>query len=203
MRSLDRHICEQFANPTGLVGRVLFAIMNRQNRPLYEATLALLPAGCGPVLDVGCGNGHVMGLLAASHGDVLVGVDPSEDVIAIAARRHRKMVADGRMVFARGSADATGQPDGAFDAAYSVNTVYFWPDAEAGFTEIRRVLRADGVFLNALYTSDTLARFAHTAHGYRRYEPGELVAAAQAAGLLADSVSLLGGRAFCVRCYRR
>ncbi|MDR1512743.1 MAG: class I SAM-dependent methyltransferase [Propionibacteriaceae bacterium] len=195
-------MAEQFADPTGLGGRIVCAVMNRQNRPLYEATLGRLPADAVRVLDVGCGNGFVMGLLAQSRPSTVVGVDPSSQVIATAQRRYRGLVAEGRMEFAVGGADDTGQADGSLDAAYSVNTVYFWPDLAAGLAEIARVLKPGAAFINALYTPATLGRFSHTEHGYRKYEPPELVAAARAAGFGAEAVPLLGGKAFCVRCVK-
>ena len=107
------------------------------------------------------------------------------------------------MVFAEGTAESTGQPDGSFDAAYSVNTVYFWPDLAAGLAEIERVLEPGGVFVNALYTPEALAQRSHTQHGYRMYEPAELVTAAEAVGFEADTVPLETNRAaFCVRCIK-
>jgi SAM-dependent methyltransferase len=198
----DQYVAKQFADPSGVGGSLITAVMSRQNRPLYEATLALLPSDAARVLDVGCGNGQVMALLAGNTQGALVGVDPSAGAIAAALRRNRARVADGRMAFARGSAESTGQPGGSVDAAYSVNTVYFWPDLEAGFIEIARVLKPGGLFVNALYTAEELGRHSHTEHGYRKYKPSELVAAASAAGFTAQSVPLLAGRAFSVRCLK-
>ncbi|MDR1634481.1 MAG: hypothetical protein LBS27_06110 [Bifidobacteriaceae bacterium] len=64
------------------------------------------------------------------------------------------------------------------------------------------MLKPGGAFVNALYTPATLSGFSHTEHGYRKYEPPELVAAAPAAGFGAEAVPLLGGNAFCVRCVK-
>jgi SAM-dependent methyltransferase len=120
-------------------------------------------------------------------------------MIAAAARSYRKLVAGGRLKFGVGSADATGQPDESVDAGYSVNTVYFWPDLMAAMVEIARVLKPGAVFVNALYTAETLGNLPHTAHGYRKYEPSELVRGAQQVGFAAAAVPLLDGKAFCVR----
>ena len=40
--------------------------------------------------------------------------------------------------------------DGAFDCAYSINCVQFWPDKAAGFAELWRVLRPGGRIVIAL-----------------------------------------------------
>jgi ubiquinone/menaquinone biosynthesis C-methylase UbiE len=55
-------------------------------------------------------------------------------------------------------------PDASVDAAYSVNSVYFWPDLEVAFTEIRRVLRPDGRFVLAVQPTAIrrLAKFSAT-----------------------------------------
>jgi ubiquinone/menaquinone biosynthesis C-methylase UbiE len=203
MTWFDRYVAGQFASPRGLGGRIVCAVMNRQNKPLYDATLARLPADAGRVLDVGCGNGFVMELLTASDPDVVVGIDPAAGVIATAKRRYRQMIQEGRMAFAVGNAQDTGQPDSSFDVAYSVNTVYFWPDLQAAFSEMARVLKPGGLFVNSCYTPETLDRHPHTEHGYRKYGPQELVAAAQAAGFTAEAVPLAAVRsACCVRCVK-
>ena len=40
--------------------------------------------------------------------------------------------------------------DGAFDTAFSVESLYFWPDRLAGLKEIRRVLAPGGWFMTVL-----------------------------------------------------
>jgi SAM-dependent methyltransferase len=199
--SFDRYLARQFAGPTGVGGRLVTSVMNRQNRPLYEAALRLLDAGdSDSVLDVGCGNGFVLALLAERTGASLVGVDPSGAMVRAAARRNRKTVVEGRLTVRRGEAGCLPFPDGSLTKACSVNTVYFWPDVDAAMAEIGRVLSPGGVFVNALYTNERLAAHSHTRSGYRFHEPAALIAAAGRAGFAVEHVPVLGGAGYCLVC---
>ncbi|MDR1387271.1 MAG: class I SAM-dependent methyltransferase [Propionibacteriaceae bacterium] len=196
---LDGYLAAQFAHPTGLGGRLVGRVMNRQNRPLYEATARLLDlSDQDSVLDLGCGNGFVLGLLAGRSRASLTGIDLSPSMVAAASARNARFVRAGRMAVRREDAACLSSPDGAFTKAYSVNTVYFWEDVARTMAEIRRVLQPGGLFVNVLYTNETLARLSHTKTGYQRHAPGELVAAAGRAGFEAETTPLLGGSAYAV-----
>ncbi len=91
-------------------------------------------------LDVGCGPG--LALVVAREGagrdGRVVGVDPS--ILSVRASTHR--VPDAEVH--RAAADALPYDEGVFDAASTVDTIGFWPDAEAGLREIHRVLKPGG-----------------------------------------------------------
>ncbi len=94
------------------------------------ALRALLPwQGVG--LEVGVGTGRFAGPLG-----VQVGVDPSEPMLAYAARRGIRVV--------RGVAEALPFADGTFDAVLVVTTICFVDDPRAMLDEARRVLRPGG-----------------------------------------------------------
>jgi cyclopropane fatty-acyl-phospholipid synthase-like methyltransferase len=59
-----------------------------------------LPVHAGDrVLDIGCGKGLVLGLLAERHDAQFTGIDISADIIASANKRCRKLVEAGIMRF--------------------------------------------------------------------------------------------------------
>ncbi|MGK5173150.1 class I SAM-dependent methyltransferase [Geodermatophilus sp. CPCC 205761] len=96
------------------------------------------------VLEVGCGHGVLVALLAERAGQVL-GVDRSATMIAAAGRRNRPAVEAGRVgVQAAALRDAHlgAEP---FDVVVSVNVRAFW-DADAATTwdVVSRVLAPDG-----------------------------------------------------------
>ena len=72
--------------------------------------------------------------------------------------------------------------NGVFDAALSVNSVYYWSDIERAFREAWRVLRPGGVFVLGLRRKDQIDRIALERYGYRSPSTGELGEALTKAG---------------------
>ncbi len=50
--SLNNYISRQFNKPTGFGGRIVTAIMNNQNRPMYEAKARLLSPQSGEHIEI-------------------------------------------------------------------------------------------------------------------------------------------------------
>jgi Methylase involved in ubiquinone/menaquinone biosynthesis len=101
------------------------------------------------VLEVGHGPGALLRLIQDA-GTTVAGVDPSPEMCEMARRRLRSG-SDIRV----GTAEATGHPDASFDAVVSVNNVPMWSDLDAGFVELRRVLRPGGRLLVAWHGGET------------------------------------------------
>jgi ubiquinone/menaquinone biosynthesis C-methylase UbiE len=97
------------------------------------------------VLEIGPGPGRLaMELGRRNPGLRLTGLDIDPAMVArAAARAERAGVAD-RMRFVEGDVAALPFADASFDLVTSSLSVHHWPDATAGFAEIRRVLRPDG-----------------------------------------------------------
>jgi SAM-dependent methyltransferase len=197
-------LASQFARPSGLGGAVVTRVMNRQNRRLYDQAVKLLEvADADAVLDIGCGNGFVLNRLAKTSRAALVGVDPSASMVRAAAARNRRFVDGGRMAVMAGEVSHVPLPNGSVTKALSINTVYFWDDVPAAMAEIRRLLRAGGLFVNALYTNAALDRHPHTRIGYARHRPKDLAAAAERAGFAVATIPVLDGAAYCQACQAR
>jgi len=187
--SLNAYIARQLGSPAGLGGKLVASVMNRQNRPLYDETIRLLSLSASDsVLDIGCGNGYALRLLERQCGGRFSGIDPSVSMVRAASRRNKGMT------FVCEGASAMSFADGAFDKAFSINTVYFWDDLRKTMAEIRRVLKPGGLFVNTFYTNETLDRLSHTQFGYKRYTTEEL---SNHAGFSAKAVPILNGAACC------
>jgi ubiquinone/menaquinone biosynthesis C-methylase UbiE len=94
------------------------------------------------VLDVGCGTGYLLGLLATRYPDAdeLAGVDPAPSMIEVATAS----AADQRLGFSVAVAERLPHPDDAFDLIVSTTSFDHWSDQQVGLRECARVLSAEG-----------------------------------------------------------
>ena len=144
----------QLAHPRGVLAPATGFVLNIVNRPINRwAVGALDLTGSEEVLDVGFGGGVGLEMVAARLRDGRVtGIDISQEMALAVA---------GRFAVARADVAALPFADASFDRAYSVNSVFFWPDPAAGVAEIHRVLRPGGFAVIAgPVAAYALARFA-------------------------------------------
>jgi len=104
--------------------------------------LLCLPEG-GSALDVGCGNGHEVRLIAerVGPGGRAVGLDLSEALLAGARARS---VGDARVTFVAADAHAMPFMDGEFDGARVERTLQHVADPITVLSEMARVVRPGG-----------------------------------------------------------
>jgi SAM-dependent methyltransferase len=111
--------------------------------------LALLRLRPGErVLDIGSGPGLLAGEIAEAvgPGGAVIGVDPSESMLQIAAGR-RPPAGAAPLDFRTGDACALPLPDASVDAAVSTQVYEYVDDMPAALAEARRVLRPGGRLL--------------------------------------------------------
>ncbi len=97
------------------------------------------------MLEIGPGPGGLAVELARRHAGLrLTGLDVDGAMVERAAARARREGLADRIVFVVGDVAALPYPDASFDLVTSSFSVHHWPDAAAGFAEIRRVLRPGG-----------------------------------------------------------
>lgn len=138
----------------------------------------------GPVLDVGCGPGHVTAFLAA-HGADARGVDLSPGMIDVARDRVP------HVPFAVGDLRALPDADGALGAVVAMYAlVHLRPaDLAPAIAELARVLAPGGLLLVALHAGTEILH-PEALWGiavdldWHFHEPEALFAAADAAGLV-------------------
>lgn len=139
------------ACPRGAGGRLMLRFMNLGHGRVYRWVMESCPFANGMrVLDVGCGGGGAARALRRRFPGMRVdGVDLSEESVAMC----RKVAGMGGE-FRVGSAEALPAADGSYDAAVSIESVYFWPDLGRGLGEMRRVLREGGFAAVAVELAD-------------------------------------------------
>jgi SAM-dependent methyltransferase len=142
-----------------------------------DCAVALAGVDSPAILEIGPGPGHLAERLLARLPDATwTGVDVDAGMLEAAGRRIAAAGHGGR-----GSlilADVAGMPvvDASVDLVVSSLSAHHWINAEAGFREIRRVLRPDG---RALIV-DLPAGLAHLEGGSRGLGAADLVFAAPA-----------------------
>jgi len=144
-------IARQAGNPSGFIGRLIAAVMERETARVNERAVSLLRLRPQDrVIDVGTGHGRTLGLLAAvADQGLVVGVDHSAVMCARARHNNRGLVDKGRVKVEQASSDRLPYEAATFDAAISVHTLYFWDPAGPHLSEVARVLRPGGRFVMA------------------------------------------------------
>jgi SAM-dependent methyltransferase/acyl carrier protein len=98
--------------------------------------------GCR-VLDVGCGRGGTVALLAERCGAEATGVDLSPEAVAFCRRTHRHP----SVRFEVGDAEHLPVEDRSFDVVTNIESSHTYPNLRLFFGEVRRVLVTGGWFL--------------------------------------------------------
>jgi ubiquinone/menaquinone biosynthesis C-methylase UbiE len=191
----------QLRHPSGPAGWALGGLMVAANaRPNALAVAALDIRATDQVLELGCGPGHAVRLIArrVSRGGVHA-IDRSEAMLALARGLNRRAVRDGRVRFYQGQFEQLPFADCVFDKILAANVAYFWHDAERVLREVRRVLRPDGLLSVYVTDADTMRRWKFADPQTHRLYDRDTLADALARGgfcaqrVLVESVRLLPG----------
>jgi len=182
---LDTLLRSQLGRPSGLFGSLLVVpFLNLTNRSLVNAAIDLLaPAPRHAVLDVGFGGSPSLWKLAARvpRGKV-TGVDYSRDMVRHAAERIREKGLESRVRVEWGDVAHLPFRSATFDRVLSINSLYYWPDLEAGMRELARVLKRRGRLALGCHSPESLWPFTREWEDFWAYEPQELADHMQEAG---------------------
>lgn len=100
------------------------------------------------LIEVGFAHGKTIQRAAATLSEGFVaGVDTSELMVRVASQRNRRFIRAGRVELKLADAATIPYPSHHFVKAYSVHTIYFWPNPKDQIREIYRVLKPRGCFV--------------------------------------------------------
>jgi len=142
-----KFVTKQFGSPSGLFGKFIGNRMAKGN--VYDAswTVSLLDIQPGDrILEIGFGPGVSTRLAGekASKGFV-AGIDHSTTMVQAASKRNAAAIRSGRMELKHGDVSSLPYPDESFDTAFSLHSIYFWPNPADCLKELRRVLKTGGL----------------------------------------------------------
>ncbi|UXH44071.1 class I SAM-dependent methyltransferase [Rossellomorea vietnamensis] len=142
----------QYSRPAGVLGWFIGEKMIRQHKPETLWTIENLQLQKNErILEIGCGAGFAMKLIASSNGSYSVtGLDVSETLLQSAALRNKKAIRQKQMSLVHGRVEEMPFPDEEFTAVFSIHSVYFWEDLSKSLKEIERVLSPGGTALITL-----------------------------------------------------
>ena len=120
--------------------------MNEHHRPLSEWALSKLPdISPEAILDIGCGGGMMISLLAAKYPDAAVaGIDISDTAVDYARIHNSRLIDEGRCSIIRSSVSDIPYRDYTFDLVVSCESYFFWPDLISDMEEACRVVGPGG-----------------------------------------------------------
>jgi SAM-dependent methyltransferase len=98
------------------------------------------------LLDVGSGLGGPARYFAAEHGCAVTGIDLTEEFVRVATNLTERTKLDGLAEFRHGSALELPFDASTFDGAYMIHVGMNIADKAGVFREVRRVLKAGGLF---------------------------------------------------------
>ena len=182
---------EQFAKPSGLFGRLFMGRYldraNQQGNQLVLETLNI--AKDSTVLEIGFGGGDLLIKIAQQlQNGRLFGVEISDAMFKHCQQRIRNEFND-KVSLHMGSVEDLPFEDEIFDRICSVNTLYFWPDLDAGIKQICRALKSDGRCVLGFGCPKSLAANGYEQRGFSLYTPEQIEQAFTRNGLIAEELN--------------
>ena len=140
-------IFDNMRKPKGKLGQIQLKSMNKEHTPVALWGLKHLDIKSDDiVLDVGCGGGININRMAKSAKKVY-GVDYSKESVKVSKDVNRQEIYDDKVEVLQGDVQSLPFEDESFDIVTAFETVYFWPNIEKCFGEVKRVLKPGGIFL--------------------------------------------------------
>ena len=171
-----KYVGNNFGNPSGIGGKISTKIMNIINKNQYKAILENINLEPNNnVLDIGFGNGYLINQLFKKNIPInIFGIEISNDMLNNVSQKNRQIIEDKKLKLFLEDISKTSFEENTFDKIYTVNTIYFWDELEKSFSEIKRILKPNGIFLNVIYTKEYLNKIIYTKYGFKKYTVYEI-----------------------------
>lgn len=169
-------LASQLSRPEGNFGVQVADNMNESNIGMtIHAIDRLVLSPAAHVLEIGHGNcGHLEKLLSLGENLKYTGLEISEQMQQEAMRINNSLLT-GDISFLLYDGEKLPFADHNFDAAFSVNTLYFWKEPATFLDEVCRVLKDGGMFNLTFAGKAFMSLLPFTKYGFTLYSPEDLI----------------------------
>jgi len=196
-----KFVGNNFGNPNGIAGKLSVKIMNIMNQKQYKAVLDNINLEPNDILlDIGFGNGYLINKLFKKNIPIKIyGIEISKDMINNVSKKYKQIIEDGYLTLYLENIENTSFKNETFNKIYTVNTIYFWNGLEKCFSEIKRILKPDGIFLNVIYTKEYLDKIIYTKYGFNKYSVKDIIKITEENGMkIIKTVEIKKNKAYCI-----
>jgi ubiquinone/menaquinone biosynthesis C-methylase UbiE len=152
------------------------------------------------LLDIGFGNGYLIHKLLKNGIPIKIcGIDISNDMVNNVSKKYKQFIDDGYLNLYLENIANTSFEKETYNKIYTVNTMYFWNELEKCFSEIKRILKPNGIFLNAVYTREFLDKIIYTKYGFNKYSIDDVIKITENNGMtIVKLVEIKKNNTYCV-----
>lgn len=176
-----KELAAQLAKPEGANGIEVAVMMNNTNISMTRKTFEHLDLKDDDViLELGHGNGnHLKELLSLAQNLRYIGLDISELMKEEALTYSLAQGLDSQSEFKLYDGVFVPLASESVDRIFTVNTIYFWTEAEVLLSELLRVLKPNGSLHITFVKAETMNNMPFTEFGFKKYSEESFQALAQ------------------------
>ena len=166
--------------PEGFLGKIMVNGMNGGGHAaMANWALASVKIDADDrILDIGCGGGaNIARLLQRTLQGSVTGIDFSLVSVQKSTKVNAKDIQEGRCRVLEGNVANLPFAEGSFDVVTAFETIYFWPDIEHCFNEVKKVLKPGGQFVivnESDGSGEMDAKWESMIEGMHTYTPEEI-----------------------------
>jgi ubiquinone/menaquinone biosynthesis C-methylase UbiE len=196
-----KYVGNNFGNPNGFGGRISTKIINLMNQKPYKTVLEnikLEPDNI--ILDIGFGNGYLFKKLFEKNIPVKIyGIEISNDMLNDVSIKYRRIIEKGNLKLLLEDISKTSFEKNTFDKIYTISTIYFWKELNKSLSEIKRILKPNGIFLNVMYTKEYFDKIIFTKYGFKKYTIEEIKKATENNGMrIIKIIEIRKNKLYCI-----
>ena len=202
IKKFIKYVGNNFRKPNGIGGKITTKLMNLMNQKQYKAVSENINLENNDILlDIGFGNGYLINKLFKMNNKIKIyGIDISNDMVNIVSQKYKQYIDNNCLkLLLENINDETTFENDMFSKIYTVNTIYFWNDLKKCFSEIKRILKPNGLFINAIYTKEYLDKTEFSKYGFIKYSKEDMLKLTEENGMkIKNIIEIRKNKSYCI-----